>query len=132
MKSSRHYAAALMAIVRVGILYLLARPPQIPPKEAAKLAGRFDFERLPLPEIPGVPHKSGRQVHPSRQRIAAWISTLADLDAAPPSVNPCLRRPRCNRCRRAWRAASRARRFEGTQPKPVGRDACVAENRESL
>ena len=51
------------------------------------LASRFSFKRFPLPETPGhPPYKLVRQVHPSLERISAWISalgaaaTLADLD----------------------------------------------------
>src|SRR6185503_16950358 len=53
----------------------------------ATLAVRFKFKHYPLPEAPGSPsHKLVRQVHPSLERISAWISslgaavTLADLD----------------------------------------------------
>jgi enediyne biosynthesis protein E4 len=86
MKSIRYYAATIVALVSVAALYLLARPTSFPETEAAKLAGRFHFEKSPLPEIAGLPHKSVRKVHPSLQRIAAWISTLgaavtlADMD----------------------------------------------------
>jgi hypothetical protein len=51
------------------------------------LAGRFSFKKSPLPEVPDhPPYKLVRQVHPSLERISAWISslgaaaTLADLD----------------------------------------------------
>jgi len=86
MKSLRYYSATLVALVLVTVLYLLARPAETPPEELAKLASRFQFKKLPLPEIPGVPHKSVREVHPSLSRISAWVSTLgaavtfADLD----------------------------------------------------
>jgi hypothetical protein len=53
----------------------------------AALAGRFSFKKSPLPEVPyHPPYKFVRQVHPSLERISAWISslgaaaTLADLD----------------------------------------------------
>jgi hypothetical protein len=86
MKSLRYYSATMVALILATALYLAARPTQTPPEELAKLASRFQFKKLPLPEIPGVPHKSVREVHPSLQRISAWISTLgaavtlADLD----------------------------------------------------
>ena len=86
MSSIRYYSATIVALVLVTALYLLARPAQTSPEEISKLASRFQFKKLPLPEIPGVPHKSVREVHPSLQRISAWISTLgaavtlADLD----------------------------------------------------
>jgi len=51
------------------------------------LAARFSFKRFPLPEIADhPPYKLVRRVHPSLERISAWISsmgaavTLADLD----------------------------------------------------
>lgn len=51
------------------------------------MAARFRFTKLPLAEAVGHPHyKSVRHVHPSLDRISAWISsvgaaaTLADLD----------------------------------------------------
>src|SRR5687768_417916 len=86
MNSIRYYAATIVALVLVAALYLLARPTSLPESEAAKLASRFQFRKLPMPEISGAPQKSVRQVHPSLQRISAWISTLgaavtlADLD----------------------------------------------------
>jgi hypothetical protein len=86
MKSIRYYAATIVALVLVAALYVLARPTSVPETELAKLAGRFHFEKLQLPEISGPPQKSVRQVHPSLQRISAWISTLgaavtlADMD----------------------------------------------------
>jgi hypothetical protein len=86
MKFIRRYAATIVAFLLIGALYLLARPVSLPETEAAKLASRFQFKKLPLPDIPEVPHKTVRQVHPSLQRISAWISTLgaavtlADLD----------------------------------------------------
>jgi len=86
MNPFRRYAATIAALLLVAAFYLLARPVSLPETDAAKLASRFQFKKLPLPEIPGVPHKSVRQVHPSLQRISAWISTLgaavtlADLD----------------------------------------------------
>jgi hypothetical protein len=86
MKSLRYYLATIVAVTLVIPLYFLARPGQPPPEELARLASRFQFKKLALPEIPGVPHKSVREVHPSLSRISAWVSTLgaavtfADLD----------------------------------------------------
>ncbi len=66
----------------------MARFPSLPPPERAKLAARFKFEKLPLPEVANhPPYKYVRKVHPSLQRISAWISTLGaaaameDLDS---------------------------------------------------
>ncbi len=76
-------AAALLVIVA---LYGFARQPQAPAAERERLAARFAFARAPLWEPPGMPRRSVRPVHPSLERIAAWISSvgagvaLADLD----------------------------------------------------
>jgi len=77
----------LAAIVLVAVCYPFTRLPTLPPPEAASLASRFSFKRLSLPEVPDhPPYKGVRQVHPSLERISAWISslgaaaTLADLD----------------------------------------------------
>ncbi len=76
----------LAAIALLGALYLLARLPDIPDTERSRLAGRFHFDRTPLPVIPGPEIRSIRPVHPSLRHLAAWISTvgaavaLNDLD----------------------------------------------------
>ena len=86
MRTIRYYAATIVALACVAALYLIARPPAEPETERASLAGHFHFDKVTLPEIEGLPTKSVRQVHPSLQRISAWISTLgaavtlADLD----------------------------------------------------
>ncbi|HKQ37398.1 MAG TPA: VCBS repeat-containing protein [Verrucomicrobiae bacterium] len=86
MSTVRYYAATIVALMAIAALYLLAQPPAEPETELAKLAGHFHFEKTALSEMPGRPHKSVRQVHPSLQRISAWISslgaavTLADMD----------------------------------------------------
>src|SRR5678815_4423527 len=61
--------------------------PTLSSSETALLASRFSFKKSPLPEVPDhPPYKFIRQVHPSLERIPAWISsvgaaaTLADLD----------------------------------------------------
>ena len=42
-----------------------------------KLAARFKFDKLPLPEVANhPPYKYVRAVHPSLRRISAWVSTL--------------------------------------------------------
>ncbi|MEY2409116.1 MAG: enediyne biosynthesis protein [Verrucomicrobiota bacterium] len=86
MKRTRHYAASILGAILVIVVYCVARPAPFPEAEAQRLASRFHFRRMPLPEIAGAPRKAVRSVHPSLQRIAAWISTLgaavtlADLD----------------------------------------------------
>jgi hypothetical protein len=79
--------SCLAAVILVAICYSAARLPTLTSPEVATLAGRFSFQRSPLPEVPDPPpYKFVRQVHPSLERISAWISalgaaaTLADLD----------------------------------------------------
>ena len=82
-RSSGCLAAILLAV----ICYAFARIPAPAPSEKAALASRFHFRRFPLPEARGhPPYKFVRRVHPSLERISAWVSalgagaTLADLD----------------------------------------------------
>src|SRR5687768_12675058 len=82
------YSSCLAAIILAALCYASARLPTLRSSETAALASRFSFKRSPLPEAPGnPPRKLVRQVHPSLERISAWISslgaaaTLADLDA---------------------------------------------------
>src|SRR5258708_38720155 len=86
-KSLRRFAASLAAIAIVVPCYLMARYPCISAGECAKLAANFKFDKLPIAEVTNhPPYKYIRQVHPSLQRISAWISSLgasvalADLD----------------------------------------------------
>lgn len=86
MKAIRTYAAAFVALILVSGFYLLARPKEMAPADEAALAARFKFQKLPLAEPADAVYKKVRAVHPSLDRIAAWISslgaaaTLADLD----------------------------------------------------
>jgi enediyne biosynthesis protein E4 len=80
-------ATPLAALALVAFCYGMARFPSLPAAERAKLAARFKFEKLPLPEVAHhTPYKYVHEVHPSLKRIAAWISSLgaaaalADLD----------------------------------------------------
>jgi hypothetical protein len=75
------------AIMLSVVCYALARLPAPASSEMAALVSRFSFRRIPLPEAPGhPPYRFVRQVHPSLERISAWVSslgaaaTLADLD----------------------------------------------------
>ena len=76
----------LAALALIGVLYALSRQPALPDQVAGDLAGRFRFEKLPLPELPGRSPKTVREVHPSLRHISAFISftgaaaALADLD----------------------------------------------------
>lgn len=81
------YYSSIAAVVLVVVCYFTARLPKLSDGERAQLAARFNFSRQPVVAPPNSPaHKTVRQVHPSLQRIAAWISsvgaagTLADLD----------------------------------------------------
>lgn len=75
------------AIILVAVCYTIAKLPTLTSPEMAALAGRFSFRKSSLPEISDhPPYKFVRQVHPSLERISAWVSslgaaaTLADLD----------------------------------------------------
>ena len=81
------YFSCLAAIILAAIAYSLAKLPTLKPSETAAIAARFSFRKFPLPEVPEhPPYKSVRAVHPSLERISAWVSslgaaaTLADLD----------------------------------------------------
>jgi hypothetical protein len=80
----RHGRRAL-ALVVLFFLYGMARLPSISSGERHELASRFRFTRAALPEL-DLPRHSVRRVHPSLERIAAWISSvgasvaLNDLD----------------------------------------------------
>ncbi len=82
-------AAPLLAIVLVVALYFGARQPKLERAEAEQIASHYRFARRGLPELPDIPrseYRDIREVHPSLQRIAAWISfvgaaaALGDLD----------------------------------------------------
>src|SRR2546430_4881127 len=83
----RRYAASIAALVVVLALFLATQYPKLSPAESSELAARFHFSKAPLPEVHDhPPYKNVREVHPSLQRISAWISSLgaaaafADLD----------------------------------------------------
>jgi hypothetical protein len=70
----------------VGVLFALGRTPRLADDEAALMAGRFAFDKLPLAEQPGRAHQIVRRVHPSLEHLSAQISfvgaaaALGDLD----------------------------------------------------
>ena len=87
MKLLRRYAATIVGLVFVLTLFAVTQYPKISADESVSLAAHFRFAKLPLPEVANHPaYKNVREVHPSLQRISAWISslgaaaTLADLD----------------------------------------------------
>lgn len=85
MKSVQRYAASVVAATLIVTLYVVAQPTTLNETQIQALAGRFHFDKVPLPHA-DAPMKAVRQVHPSLSRIAAWVSTLgagatlADLD----------------------------------------------------
>jgi hypothetical protein len=83
----RKHLSSLAAIILVAACYAAARLPALSTADASELASRFRFDRLPLAEVlVPAPYKNVRKVHPSLERISAWVSalgaaaTLADLD----------------------------------------------------
>jgi enediyne biosynthesis protein E4 len=61
----------------ITVSFGMARYPSLPAAERAKLAARFKFEKLPLPEMANhPPYKYVREVHPTLKRISAWVSSL--------------------------------------------------------
>ncbi len=83
----KKFFSCLAAIVLAAICYVAAKLPALSQPEKSALAARFRFTKLPLAEIADhPPYKTVRKVHPSLERISAWISsvgaaaTLADLD----------------------------------------------------
>lgn len=84
---NKHFSR-FVAIILAFICYVAARLPTLSSSEMANLSSRFSFKRNPLPEVSGqLQYKFVRRVHPSLERISAWISsvgaasTLVDLDA---------------------------------------------------
>ncbi|MFL5591433.1 MAG: FG-GAP repeat domain-containing protein [Ktedonobacteraceae bacterium] len=82
----QRYTRHLVVIALIALLYSLARPPDLSSAQRTQLAGQFHFTHLTLPTLPGQPLASVRAVHPSLQRLSAWISAwgasvaLSDLD----------------------------------------------------
>jgi enediyne biosynthesis protein E4 len=82
----RPHVVRLAALVLVLALYGAASLPQASAAEGAALAGRFAFIRSELPGVPELTTRSIRNVHPTLQHIAPWVSAvgagvaLADLD----------------------------------------------------
>ncbi len=72
----KHFSS-WVAVLLVAVCYVMARPAALSSREMAALAARFSFKRVPLPEVSNhPPYKYVRQVHPSLQRISAWVSSL--------------------------------------------------------
>ncbi|HEX6289030.1 MAG TPA: CRTAC1 family protein [Herpetosiphonaceae bacterium] len=82
----RRFSTRLVALAIIAALYSLTWPPAYAQSQRDELAAQFDFSYTPLPEVPGLPLKSIRNVNPSLKQISAWISSvgasiaLNDLD----------------------------------------------------
>jgi len=82
----RRHNARLAAITVIAILFQATALPGLSADERARLASQFQFTHSPLPHVAGYEARTIRTVHPSLQRIAAWISSvgaavaLHDLD----------------------------------------------------
>ena len=70
------HATLLAAIVTVLILYGMALPHEPSAEEQTALAQRFHFTRFDLPKPAGYVGRESRPVHPSMQRISAWVSAM--------------------------------------------------------
>ena len=76
----------LVALVIIVALYTMSRLPDLSYADRAELAVPFRFARHTLPDFSGGSTRSLRPVHPSLERISAWISAvgaavaLDDLD----------------------------------------------------
>src|SRR5262245_44231484 len=88
MERINKYLSCFAAVILAAICYAFAKLPALTSSEKATLAARFRFKKVPLPEVSNrPPYKFVRQVHPSLERISAWVSSLgaaatfADLDA---------------------------------------------------
>ena len=72
----RRAVTLLVTLALVGALYHLSQLPTLPGTEAAAIAARFRFEKLPLPEMAGFPRQTVRRVHPSLGHLSAYLSAL--------------------------------------------------------
>src|SRR5678815_4612989 len=75
--SPRRNAKTLAAILIVAGLFLgLRYSGSISQQEVKAAAARFKFSRSSLPDLVGPPLRYQRQMHPSLERISAFLSTL--------------------------------------------------------
>src|SRR5690242_593859 len=93
---SRHNARTLAALLLVVGLFVAVRfALNVSQKEISAAALRFKFSRSTLPELPGPPIRIQRLVHPSLERVSAFVSTLGaavalnDLDGDGISNDAC-------------------------------------------
>jgi len=77
MIASRHNARTLAALLLVLGLFLALRfVLNTGQEEVSAAAVRFKFSRSTLPELSGPPIRNQRQVHPSLERVSAFVSTV--------------------------------------------------------
>lgn len=85
-KFCRRYVIYIVSVLLILGAYVFASLPTLSKAERNKIAKDFGFKRMPLPELPGKPSRNVRDVHPSLNHIAGWISSvgaavaLNDLD----------------------------------------------------
>lgn len=73
---TQRHGRRIVALAAVTGIYWVAQLPQLSDQDLSDLAAQYKFTRSALPEVPGHPHKSIRKVHPSLDRICAWISSV--------------------------------------------------------
>lgn len=82
----RRHNARFAALTVIAILFQATSLPTLSADERSQLASQFQFTSYPLPQVEGYEARTIRTVHPSLQRIAAWVSSvgaavaLHDLD----------------------------------------------------
>jgi enediyne biosynthesis protein E4 len=92
----------VVAVLLPFSVYGAARLPTMPAGERAELASQFKFDVEPLGALPS-PNRQVRDVNPSVQHIAGWISSvgasvsLADIDGDGLSNDACLVDTRADR-----------------------------------
>ncbi len=93
---SQHKARTLTALLLViGLFVALRFSLKASDREVKAAATRFAFSRSTLPELPGPPIRTQRLVHPSLQRVSAFVSTvgaavaLNDMDGDGVSNDAC-------------------------------------------
>ena len=99
-KTLSQRATLFVSIATVLVFFAFTRPLELDAGDRSQLASQFSFARSELRE-PGTPtYKTVRRVHPSFQRISAWLSALgaavalADLDGDGLSNDLCRVEPR--------------------------------------
>lgn len=70
------HAVFLVSLIGTAVLYGMAVPRLPSADEQAEMAQRFHFTRFDLPRPAGFTERETRPVHPSMQRISAWVSAM--------------------------------------------------------